>query len=302
MRRMALVLLALAAPAAAQARTGVSPREATVGDRITSVAEVPLPAGARLEVSFPPGDTLRVHPVGRVRIAAGAGSARATATLVAWTPGPATTVAATARIVAADGSARTIPLRFAVPAIRSVLPRDTSGLKPKGPKDVIGPDRRIDWRLVAIGAALAVWLGVLLYWLRRRRRRPRPEPIVAPRDAREQALEALEAARASGLAEGDGRAFYTLVAQALRGFAHAVRPRWSPDLTTTELERRMEKDGVAARDLAPLRSVLHSADLAKFGRYPVPADSALRDWDEARRWVEGFGRDARAGRAEEARL
>ncbi|MBD0319562.1 MAG: hypothetical protein ICV87_04465, partial [Gemmatimonadetes bacterium] len=253
-----LVLLALATPAAAQVRTAVSPREATVGDRITSVAELPVPAGARLEVRFASGDTLRVQSIGAVRVTAGAGTARATATLVAWTPGPATTVAANARIVAADGTSRTVPLRFPVPAIRSVLPADTSGLKPRGPKDVVGPDRRIDWRLVAIGAAVAVWLGVLLYWLRRRRRRPRPQPIVAPRDAREQALEALEAARASGLAEGDRRAFYTLVSGALRGFAHAIRPRWSPDLTTTELERRMEKDGVAARDLGPLRSVLHT--------------------------------------------
>ena len=297
-----IVLVALAAPAAAQVRTAVSPREVTVGDRITSVIEMPVPAGSRLEVRLASGDTLRVEAVGPVRVAAGAGTTRATATLVAWTPGPASTVAANARIVAADGTSRTVPLRFPVPAVRSVLPADTSKLKPKGPKDVIGPDRRIDWRLVAIGAAVAVWLGVLLYWLRRRRRRPRPQPIVAPRDAREQALEALDAARASGLANGEARAFYILVSDALRGFALAIRPRWSPDLTTTELERRMEKDGVAARDIAPLRSVLHTADLAKFGRYPIPADTALRDWEEARRWVEEFGREAGAARAEEVRL
>lgn len=293
-RWMPLVLLtALAAPAAAQAK-----RVLTVGDRIVSVVEIPVPAGSRLEVSFPNTDSSRVQAIGRVKIEPGA---RATATLVAWTPGPATTVTARGRVIAADGSVRTVPLRFGVPAVQSVLPKDTSQLKPKGPKDVIGPDRRVDWRLVAAGAALAAWLLVLLYWLRRRRSR-RPEPIVAPTDAREQALEALEAARMSGLAErGDGRAFYTLVADALRGFAHAVRPRWSPDLTTTELERRMERDGVPARDLGPLRSVLHTADLAKFARFPVPADTALRDWEEARRWVESFGRDARAPREEEAR-
>lgn len=293
-RWMTLVLLcALSTPAAAQAK-----RVLTVGDRIVSVVEIPIPAGSRLEVSFPSADSSRVQAIGRVRIEPGA---RVTATLVAWTPGPATNVTARGRIIAADGSVRTVPLRFGVPAVHSVLPRDTSQLKPKGPKDVIGPDRIVDWRLVAVGAALVAWLLVLLYWLRRRRLRPRPEPIVAPTDAREQALEALEAARASGLASGDGRAFYTLVANALRGFAHAVRPRWSPDLTTTELERRMERDGVPARDLGPLRSVLHTADLAKFARFAVPSDTALRDWEEARRWVESFGRDARAPREEEAR-
>ena len=290
--KRALLALLLAVGAQAQTRAGVSPREVTVGDRVTSVVEVQIGAGERLEVSFPWSDTARVWSIRPVRIEAGAGTARATATLVAWSPGPAGGVSARARIVGAGGTGRALTLRFPIPTVRSVLPADTSRHKPKPPKDVVGPDREIDWRMVALGALAAVWLLVLLAWLRRRRNRPRPEPIVAPPDARVQALEALEAARARGAT--DGRAFYTLVSEALRGFAHAVRPRWSPDLTTTELERRMEKDGVAARDLGPLRSVLHTADLAKFGRYPIPADTALRDWDEARRWVESFGREEEA--------
>lgn len=296
MMRALLAVLLLAGSAQAQTRAGVSPREVTVGDRVTSVIEMPLAAGERLEVSFPASDTARVQSIRPVRVEEGAGSVRVTATLVVWSPGPAAGVSATARIVAADGTARPVALRFPLPTVRSVLPADTSKHKPKPPKDVIGPDREIDWRMVALGTLAAVWLLVLIAWLRRRARRPRPEPIVAPPDARAQALEALEAARARGAV--DGRAFYTLVSDALRGFAHAIRPRWSPDLTTSELERRMEKDGVAARDLGPLRSVLHTADLAKFGRYPVPPDTALRDWDEARRWVESFGREE--GAREEA--
>jgi hypothetical protein len=293
MRAVAAALL-LAAGAQAQTRAGASPREVTVGDRVTSVVEVPVGAGERLEVSFPRVDTARVWSVRAVLVEEGAGTARATATLVAWSPGPATGFDAAGRIVAADGSARAVVLRFPVPTVRSVLPADTSKHRPRPPRDVIGPDREIDWRMVALGALAAAWLLVLLAWLRRRRNRPRPAPIVAPPDARAQALQALEAARARGAT--DGRAFYTGVSEALRGFAHAIRPRWSPDLTTTELERRMEKDGVAARDLGPLRSVLHTADLAKFGRYPIPADTALRDWDEARRWVESFGREEDARR------
>jgi hypothetical protein len=289
MTRALLAALLLAGSAQAQTRAGVSPREVTVGDRVTSIIEMPLAAGERLEVSFPAPDTARVQSIRPVRVEAGAGTVRATATLVVWSPGPAAGV---------DGTARPVALRFPVPAVRSVLPADTSKHKPKPPRDVIGPDREIDWRMVALGTLAAAWLLVLIAWLRRRARRPRPVPIVAPPDARAQALEALEAARARGAA--DGRAFYTLVSDALRGFAHAIRPRWSPDLTTSELERRMEKDGVPARDLGPLRSVLHTADLAKFGRYPVPPDTALRDWDEARRWVESFGRDP-AAREEAAR-
>jgi hypothetical protein len=289
-RRTALILALVAHPAAAQTRPAVPSRPATVGDTIGSAAAVTVPSGARLEVRFPEGDTMRVQSVRPVRVTLRGDAALATATLVAWTPGPATTVTARGHIVAADGTVRAIALRFPVPEIRSVLPRDTAGLKPKPPKDVFGPDRRVDWRLVAAGVAGAALLLALLYWLRRRKRRPRPEPIVAPPDARAQALDALDAAR--GTVE-DGRAFYTLVSGALRGFAHAVRPRWSPDLTTTELERRMEKDGVAAGDLGPLRSILHTADLAKFGRFAIPPDTALRDLDEARRWVERFGRDPR---------
>jgi hypothetical protein len=281
---------------AARAQTAV-----TVGDRFVSVVEVPVPAGARLEVAFPEDSTARVQPVGPVRQEPGAdGAVRASVTMVAWTVGPGATVAAEGRIVGASGDARPVRLAFRVPEVRSVLPRDTVGLQPRPPKDVIGPDRRIEWLWVLAAAAAAAWLAVLWTW-HRRRRRARPTAIVAPADARVQALEALAAARASGLAErGDSRAFYTLLTDALRGFAHAVRPRWSPDLTTGELQERMARDGVAPHDLGALRGLLRTADVAKFGRGAVPADTALRDLDEASRWVETFGREERAARPEEA--
>jgi hypothetical protein len=298
--RAALLAFFLATGAAAQTRTAGSAREVTVGGRFQSVVEVRVPDGARLELAIPADTAARVQPLGGVRQEAGQGTVRATATMVAWTVGPASAVAVPARIIAADGSADTVTLRFPVPAVRSVLPRDTAGLAPKPPKDVIGPDREVDWRLLAAGVAAAVWLLVLATWLRRRRRE-RPLPIVAPADARTQALEALAAAGASGLAErGDSRAFYSMVTDALRGFAHAVRPRWTPDLTTRELELRMTRDGVPARDLGALRALLHTADLAKFGRHSVPPETARRDLEEARRWVESFGREERSPRPEEA--
>lgn len=294
MIRAALLLLALASAAAAQTRTAVSARAVTVGDRFLSVVEVEVPDGGRVEIALPVDTAARVLRIGPLRQATEQGMIRVTATLVAWTPGAVTAVPARARIVEANGDARDLTLRFPVPEVRSVLPRDTARLKPRPPKDVIGPDRTIQWLWVAAGAAAVAWLGVLWAWLRRRRRN-RPQPVVAPADARAQALAALDAAGASGLAEqGDSRAFYTLLTGALRGFAHAVRPRWSPDLTTSELERRMARDGVAPGDLAPLRALLHTGDLAKFGRYAIPAATARRDLDEARRWVEAFGREERA--------
>jgi hypothetical protein len=294
MKRWMVVAALLPAGLAAQTvRVGAAPRVVTVGDRFQSVAEVALPAGARLLVDVPADSGARVRPVGAVRLAGG----RATATMVAWSVGPASTVAATARIVAADGTVRPIALRLPVPEVRSVLPADTAGLKPRGPADVYGPDRRMNWPMILAAAAVVAWLTATGLWIRSwlRRRRERM-PMIAPAGARDVALEALLEARRSGLAErGDMHGFYTMVGDALRGFAAALRPSWGPDLTTTELVERMTAEGVPPAEVAPLAAVLRTADLAKFGRYPVAQDTAIRDWDTARGWVRSFagGKDER---------
>jgi hypothetical protein len=205
-------------------------------------------------------------------------------------------VAATARIVAADGTVRPIALRSR-PRGAQRASADTAGLKPRGPADVYGTGPADELADDPRAAAVVAWLTATGLWIRSwlRRRRERM-PMIAPAGARDVALEALLEARRSGLAErGDMHGFYTMVGDALRGFAAALRPSWGPDLTTTELVERMTAEGVPPAEVAPLAAVLRTADLAKFGRYPVAQDTAIRDWDTARGWVRSFagGKDER---------
>jgi hypothetical protein len=170
--------------------------------------------------------------------------------------------------------------------VRAVLPDDSTKWRVRPPHDVWGPSR--DWRALAATILLALLVLALLAWiiarlLRRRRGRG------VPATACQRALALLEQARTSGFVEsGDWKAFYTLVANALRGFAAEVEPRWSTDLTTTELLMAMVADGVAEADADTLGRLLRVADLAKFARHTRTPDDADRDLDEARRWVEGF--------------
>lgn len=283
-RAAALLVLALGASHAAGAqsvvplRATVTPDTVTVGERFRVAVSLPQ-AESWLEL-LPPADSDRVRMVSRTRGSA-SDSTSATATLVAWRTGPADSVDALARVGAADGSQRTVPLRLPLPAVRSVLPADPRRQVPRGPKDVWGAG--YDWRMIA-GLALlaAVILGLLVRWIVRRRRRGGVAGT-----PREQALALLERAERSGLLEaGDAKGFYTLVATALRGYAAAVDGRWSEDLTTSEFLARMRESGI--RDVDALASVLRSADLAKFARHRRTPDEARRDLAEARRWVETF--------------
>jgi hypothetical protein len=142
-------------------------------------------------------------------------------------------------------------------------------------------------------ALLALLLLALIAWLAARLIRRRRKKM-APATARQRALALLDRARTSGFIEaGNWKAFYTLVGDALRGFAAELEPRWSADLTTSELLGTMREDDVAAADVDALGHLLRVADLAKFARHGRAADDARRDQDEARRWVEGFAPPAR---------
>jgi hypothetical protein len=310
MKRAALLaLLALLAPAAAGAQAPrlpqaqrvelnvagaaeVAPDTVTVGDRFRVVLSLWLPPGAWVELE-PPEDTTRLQFVSRPRTTrpdSTSGRIRVEVEMVAWRTGLPDTATVRARSVMPDGSTRSVQLDLRLPVVRSVLPPDTTRHVPRGPKDVWGPGR--DWRLIALLAALAALLLILITWLIVRRRRRRPLELSGT--PKERALKILEHARKSGMAEaGDWKGFYTLVAQALRGYAAALDPAWGADLTTSELLARMREDGVSAESLDPLAHVLRVADLAKFARHRRALDDARDDWSAAREWVETFTRPVR---------
>jgi hypothetical protein len=212
--------------------------------------------------------------------------------LVAWRADslplpPATVKLAVTR---ADGSSLAVGYGLALPAVRSVLPADTAGLRPKPAKDVLDDERAVSYTLLIAAIALAALLLILLvaYLVRRFLRRRREGETET--DARAAALAALDRARAAGFVErGDWKGFYTGVSEALRGFAASLRPDdWGADLTTAELVEQMTEDGAAPDDVRTLHGVLSTADLAKFARHPVTPSQATADLDAARAWVQGF--------------
>lgn len=292
------------APAVLPFSVRVAPETVTVGERFRVTASVWLPPGSWLELDAP-APTERVMAVDSPRTArpdSAASVFHASVEMVAWSPGDADVVVATARVTDPDGTTRMSPVALQVPVVRSVLPADTTQHRPKGPKDVFDTGR--PWWTTALLAALALLALLLLAFAlsrlvrRLRRRRGAPE---APLTARERALAELEWARSSGDAEaGRWKAFYSAVSDALRGYAAAVDPRWSADLTTSELLARMRSGGVSGDDAATLARVLGAADLAKFARRPFTTETAHADLAAARAWVERVGRDSSAERDSEA--
>jgi hypothetical protein len=292
-----LSLLAFAVPAAAQAADApppgfaltpaVEPDTVTVGDRFVAGAAVSVPAGTRVEVEVPKDSADRWRVVGRATAQA-RDSARTrwlvTVPMVAWLPGIPDSLGARLRLTGADGRVASVPVVLRLPTVRATLPADSSQWRVKPPHDVWGPSR--SWLATALQLFLALLLLAVIAWLvakliRRRRRR------VGPATARQRALATLERARTSGFIEaGNWKAFYTLVAEALRGYVAALDPRWSSDLTTSELLEEMAIGRVSGDDVEALGRLLCIADLAKFARRGRDPDDARRDLDDARRWVE----------------
>jgi len=278
--RAAGVLLAclpgVAPAAAAQVRVGVDPAVVTVGEPFNLVVEAAPGSPMALTVTPDSGGRFEARGAGGSDPAAGL----AWAPMVAWRTGAAERLRGTLRI-----GDRAVPVELTTPVVRSVLPADTAGVRPKPPRDVIGPDRRPIWGAIVAGAALALALLLLIV---RRRRRPRTRGSAPPpRDVRTRALRELERIRSSGLLErGEVRRFYEETGEALRAFAADWSGGGSRDLTTGELVERLRD--AAAPGVSSLAEVLGVADEAKFaGR--LPAADALREWEVARGWVAEQG-------------
>jgi hypothetical protein len=271
--------------------TGVEPDTVTVGQPYRAVARITVPARSRVEVSLVPADSEAVEvsaPVSVDTTAAAQGTWGATVGLVAWKTGAGTPVSAILRVTSAAGATREVSFPFAAPFVRSVLPKDTTGLKPKGPKDVLDAKFATEHvrRLLGIGGIVIALLALLAYALLKLLGKLRRRRAEEQMDPRQRALAALDRAAAAGLLErGDLRAFYVEVSDAVRGLAAALSPRWGGDLTTSELSDRMRADDVPEADRRSVLGILDRADLAKFARLDPPADVARGDLAAAREWV-----------------
>ena len=262
---------------------GVVPESVTVGDRFRAHLRVRLPAGARVRLGlFAANDSLQVVDTVFVR-AAGDSAVTAVYPLVAWVAGEplSANVPLTITLPGGDSAVFRVPLRL--PAVRSVLPADTTDLQPRPAKGLLLTPSAASprWWLLAVPLALAV--AALGWWLLRR-------PRAAPRlDPRAEALARMDRLRETGGAEP----YYTAVTRVLREYLARVDGRWGEDLTTDELLGRV---GGAALDRAGLASVLRRADPVKFGAVvPAPAETR-RFAEDVRTWIIANPRPAGAER------
>src|SRR5690606_13042052 len=192
----------------------VAPETVTVGDRFRSVVQLVVPAGASVE--FPRLEVgATVHLVASVRgIPARAGEPPiASYSLVAWVAEAPLTAQAPVRVTLPDGTAATYLVPLRLPVVRSVLPADTAGVRPRPARGLLPVDAsgRRWWPWILLLGALAA-LAVVL----RMRRRPAP---AVPATARERALaELARLEREWGSGRCGPASLYPAVTRVLRGY------------------------------------------------------------------------------------
>jgi hypothetical protein len=290
---VALLTAALQLPAAAppalgpplRLSTGRVPDTVTVGDRFRAVLRLQLPAGARATFpALPTSDTLQQVDTVRV-LTDSTGSASAVYSLVAWVAGITPEASVPVEVVLADGRRPVYRIALRLPFVRSVLPADTAGLKPKPPKGLVAiPLVKEWWRLLLLGLVLlAALCGV--YWLYRRARRVRVVPL-DPRGAALARLDELRAAAPTTLPQL--APFYAEVVRALRVYLAALDPAWAESLTSTELVRALARSRVPSEQGSEVERLLAEADPVKFAGAEAEAARALRFWESARAFVAEF--------------
>jgi hypothetical protein len=263
--------------------TGAVPDTVTVGDRFRSAIRLDLPPGSRVAFpAFPTSDTLQQVDSVAVR-ADSAGAVTAVYPLVAWVAGITPAAVVRAEVLLPDGQRATYRIALRLPFVRSVLPADTAGLRPKPPKGLVSiPLVREWWRLLLLALALLAALGVI-FWLYRSLRRGRTTFL----DPRAEALARLDEIGARADADGsDAREFYTAVVRVLRVYLAALDPRWGEHLTSRELLGALAESGVARDRRARLERLLQEADPARFGPDRTGVEHARPFLAEARTLVE----------------
>ncbi|MBX6365175.1 MAG: hypothetical protein IRZ00_15000 [Gemmatimonadetes bacterium] len=283
-----------AASAAQQVRAAAAPDTTTIGGVVQAAVRFDLPAGYHAIVpdSLPLQGTAENAGRRQVREVERPDGSREVTVVYPVTPWRTGTMALPRIAIRLTGPQGERLLTVVLPAVtvRSVLPADTTGIQPKPPSDVLGPNRLL-WPFVLAAILLLLLLLALAYWLWRRWRARRDRVVEVPAEVlspRERTIREFDRIRGLRLVEmGESKAFYSLVTATLREYLAGLDPRWGTDLTTSELlaELRETAGWGPAHELTPL---LGAADLVKFARRRPAADEALAEWAALRRWVETF--------------
>lgn len=274
--------------------TAVAPETVTVGDPFRSVLRVHATPGSRVEFhGLPVGDT--VQPVDTVAGLRGADGEGATALYraVAWVAGGPIAAAVEVRVMEPGRDPRSYRVPLRLPVVRSVLPADTAGLRPKPARAPLPfPVSRPLWPWLA-GSAMLLVLG-LVAW-RAFMRRPAPaRPREHPRDA---ALRALDALSGEGLSP---RRTVDRASEILRRYLEATEPDWREAWTDSELLARIDPAAMAAPDRTALSRLLADAGAMKFTGARVSATEAEGFRASVRQWVAAYGAAAAVAEREAA--
>ncbi len=169
-----------------------------------------------------------------------------------------------------------LPLLAAAP-----LGLDTTPLQPETRLAPPSP-----WHIAAYGLAALLLAGLLLLALRRlRRRAPRPQ---APLPPHRQALAALEPLLESPPeTPGEQVQWAEQLAGIVRTYLAGRFSLKAPLLTTEEAVEALPRlDTLAPPQRLLLRTLLHSSDLAKFARAPLPREQLLELGAQCREFVQ----------------
>ncbi|MXZ63831.1 MAG: hypothetical protein F4Y98_09685 [Chloroflexi bacterium] len=267
-------------------RVDLEPRRATLGDRVRMTVSV-IHTDAVLITAEPPapreGLTLvETVPVVTVvlddgRLRSEFGFTFAAFELGTMQPGP-------TRVLWLHEDGRSGATEVAAPPFEvvSAVIGDASALRPLKPQAEYGEPPAAWVRPAIAGGAVAAVLLVaaLAVWLRRRRR---PEPVTAPvvvaAGPEADARRALEELASSGILQaGDFGTFYGTIAVVMRRYLEARFVFPATALTTSELDARMDDQGIERWQSRLAEGLLNRCDAAVYAGYtpdPVAADHDL---------------------------
>jgi hypothetical protein len=288
-----LLLMLSLAPAGAAGlalRAAADKQQITIGDRLVLTLTCTVPAGGRISE---PAKTPELGPwtVKDIRTEhPDSTTTRIIYTLTTFTTGQVTIppIAVTyTDAAAAENRTLSEPLSITV---ASVLPAagamdDIRDIKPPLPLPVP------PWVYLTWGAAIAAACAGFWIWYRRYRQRQDaglPVPAVPAVPPYQAAMDALARLRASGLiADGKIKEFYIALSDIIRDYLAAVYGIELRDKTSAELYAALKGREPDRMVLGTVKDFFDGCDLVKFAKYRPEAAVCDRDWDAARKIVEG---------------